>query len=88
MRPQWLQRERLSFHGLWGNHAEFARSPDDGGARALDNGGERIRARGPSTAEEKTYPERYTEQVFKGKTELDVRDSTSDWGPYLPPMAK
>jgi hypothetical protein len=38
-------------------------------------------------AEEKTYAERYTEQVFGGKIELDVRDSVPDWGPYLPPIA-
>jgi arylsulfatase A-like enzyme len=37
--------------------------------------------------DEKTYAERHTEQVFKGKIELDVRDSTPDWGPYLPPIA-
>jgi arylsulfatase A-like enzyme len=35
----------------------------------------------------KTYAERYTEQVFRGKIELDVRDSVPDWGPYLPPIA-
>jgi arylsulfatase A-like enzyme len=38
-------------------------------------------------AEKKTYPEEYTEKVFKGKIELDVRDSVADWGPYLPPVA-
>ena len=38
-------------------------------------------------SEEKTYAERHTEEVFKGKIELDVRDSVPDWEPYLPPMA-
>ncbi|MFN2199588.1 MAG: sulfatase-like hydrolase/transferase, partial [Caldilineaceae bacterium] len=38
-------------------------------------------------ADKKTYPEEYTEKVFKGKIELDVRDSTPDWGPYGPPKA-
>jgi len=38
-------------------------------------------------AEEKTLPERYTDEVFNGKIELDVRDSTADWGPYSPPVA-
>jgi arylsulfatase A-like enzyme len=37
--------------------------------------------------EKKTYAEEYTEKVFKGKIELDVRDSTADWGPYKPPKA-
>ena len=37
--------------------------------------------------EKKTLAEQYTEQVFKGKVELDVRDSVADWGPYLPPVA-
>jgi arylsulfatase A-like enzyme len=38
-------------------------------------------------AEEKTLAERHTEQVFKGKIALDVRDSVEDWGPYSPPVA-
>jgi arylsulfatase A-like enzyme len=38
-------------------------------------------------AEPKTYPEQYTEQVFKGKIALDVRDSEPDWKPYGPPVA-
>ena len=38
-------------------------------------------------AEKKTYPEEFSEKVFKGKIELDVRDSKPDWGPYLPPIA-
>jgi arylsulfatase A-like enzyme len=38
-------------------------------------------------AEEKTLPELHTEKVFKGKVELDVRDSKADWGPYSPPLA-
>jgi arylsulfatase len=38
-------------------------------------------------AEKKNYPEEYTEKVFKGKIELDVRDSVADWGPYSPPDA-
>ena len=38
-------------------------------------------------SEKKTYPEEYTEKVFKGKMELDVRDSVPDWGPYSPPKA-
>ncbi|MGZ6545091.1 MAG: sulfatase-like hydrolase/transferase, partial [Actinomycetota bacterium] len=25
---------------------------------------------------------------FEGKIELDIRDSTPDWGPYLPPKAR
>lgn len=37
--------------------------------------------------EKKTYAERHTEQVFKGKIELDVRDSVADWEPYSPPVA-
>ncbi len=37
--------------------------------------------------EKKTLAERHTEQVFKGKIELDVRDSVPDWGPYMPPIA-
>ncbi len=37
--------------------------------------------------EKKNYPEEYTEKVFKGKVELDVRDSVADWGPYSPPDA-
>ena len=36
---------------------------------------------------EKTYAERHTEQVFKGKIALDVRDSVPDWDPYSPPVA-
>jgi arylsulfatase A-like enzyme len=46
-----------------------------------------FRVRRFAMAEEKTYAERYTEQVFRGKIELDVRDSVPDWGPYLPPIA-
>ena len=38
-------------------------------------------------SEKKTLPELHTEQVFKGKIELDVRDSVPDWGPYSPPKA-
>ncbi|MCB0239243.1 MAG: sulfatase-like hydrolase/transferase, partial [Anaerolineae bacterium] len=38
-------------------------------------------------SEKKTYPEEYTEHVFKGKIALDVRDSVPDWGPYSPPKA-
>ncbi|MCB8987729.1 MAG: sulfatase-like hydrolase/transferase, partial [Ardenticatenaceae bacterium] len=38
-------------------------------------------------AEKKTLPELHTEKVFKGKIELDVRDSVPDWGPYSPPKA-
>lgn len=38
-------------------------------------------------SEKKTYAERHTEQVFKGKIELDVRDSVADWEPYSPPVA-
>jgi len=38
-------------------------------------------------SEKKTLPELYSEKVFKGKIELDVRDSTPDWGPYKPPQA-
>ena len=38
-------------------------------------------------ADKKTLAERYTEQVFKGKIELDVRDSVPDWDPYSPPVA-
>ena len=38
-------------------------------------------------ADNKTYAEEYTEKIFKGKIELDVRDSTPDWGPYSPPKA-
>ncbi|MCB0182179.1 MAG: hypothetical protein KDI62_28405, partial [Anaerolineae bacterium] len=36
---------------------------------------------------EKSYPEEYSEQVFKGKIALDVRDSVPDWEPYSPPKA-
>jgi arylsulfatase A-like enzyme len=38
-------------------------------------------------SEKKTLPELHTEKVFKGKIELDVRDSVPDWGPYKPPQA-
>jgi arylsulfatase A-like enzyme len=38
-------------------------------------------------SDKKTYPEEYTEKVFKGKIELDVRDSKPDWRPYMPPIA-
>jgi len=38
-------------------------------------------------SEKKTLPELHTEKVFKGKIELDTRDSTPDWDPYLPPIA-
>ena len=38
-------------------------------------------------SEKKSLPELYTEKVFKGKIELDTRDSTPDWDPYLPPIA-
>ena len=38
-------------------------------------------------ADKKTLPELHTEQVFKGKIALDVRDSKPDWGPYSPPVA-
>jgi arylsulfatase len=38
-------------------------------------------------SDEKTYPEQYTEQVFKGKIALDARDSVADWGPYSAPVA-
>lgn len=37
--------------------------------------------------EKKTLAERHTEAVFKGKIELDIRDSVEDWGPYSPPVA-
>jgi arylsulfatase A-like enzyme len=37
--------------------------------------------------QKKTYAEQYTEKVFKGRIELDVRDSVADWGPYSPPAA-
>ena len=37
--------------------------------------------------EKKTLAERHTEEVFKGKIELDVRDSKADWEPYSPPVA-
>jgi arylsulfatase A-like enzyme len=38
-------------------------------------------------AENGRYPETHTEEVFKGKVELDVRESVADWGPYGPPVA-
>jgi arylsulfatase A-like enzyme len=38
-------------------------------------------------SDNKTLPERHTEKIFKGKIELDVRDSEADWGPYSPPLA-
>lgn len=30
---------------------------------------------------DKTFPERHTDEVFRGKIELDVRDSVAHWGP-------
>ncbi|WP_372452882.1 arylsulfatase [Mycolicibacterium xanthum] len=40
-----------------------------------------------SDNENESYAEQYTAEVFKGKIELDVRDSVPDWGPYGPPVA-
>ena len=37
-------------------------------------------------AENKTLAERHTEEVFKGRIALDVRDSVPDWEPYSPPI--
>jgi arylsulfatase A-like enzyme len=36
---------------------------------------------------DKSLPEQHTEKVFRGRIELDVRDSVADWGPYGPPIA-